>query len=88
MLQWKEFVLTGYLNIKNQIKEIWVFNTHFDHIGAIARLESSRLIVKKIKELTKEDDYVILTAGFNAVENSKPILILSNFLMDTNNKFK
>ena len=75
----------GLFKHKKSKKEIWVFNTHLDHIGAVARLESSRLIVKKIKELTKEDDYVILTGDFNAVENSKPILILNNFLMDTNN---
>ena len=56
----------GLFKHKKSNKEIWVFNTHFDHIGAIARLESSRLIVKKIKELTKEDDYVILTGDFNA----------------------
>ena len=33
-------------------KEFWVFNTHFDHIGNLARSNSVKLILSKIKYLT------------------------------------
>ena len=36
-------------NIKSKEK-ILVFNTHFDHIGNLARKESASLILKKIDE--------------------------------------
>ena len=35
-------------------KSIWVFNTHFDHIGVIAREKSAELIISKIKGLNQE----------------------------------
>lgn len=45
--------------------ELFFFNTHFDHRGAVARLESARLLKKKIKQIAGEHP-VILTGDFNA----------------------
>ena len=47
------------------------FNTHFDHIGRTARLESARLIRRKIDELA-EGCRVVLTGDFNSAEGSDP----------------
>lgn len=47
------------------------FNTHFDHRGPRARLESARLIRRKIAELGR-DCRVVLTGDFNSPEGSPP----------------
>ena len=38
----------GHFVHKNSEKRIWVFNTHFDHIGRISREASSKLILNQI----------------------------------------
>lgn len=45
-------------------KFFWFFNLHMDHVGVKARLESSRLVVAKIKDMCK-GEAVILTGDFN-----------------------
>lgn len=52
-------------------KPITFFNTHFDHRGPQARLESAKLIRKKISEVSGECR-VILTGDFNADAASDP----------------
>ncbi len=47
------------------------FNTHFDHRGLQARLESSRLIRRKIAELA-QGCRVIVTGDFNTAEATAP----------------
>ena len=63
--------------------KIWVFNTHFDHVGNIAREESARLLLKKIKMLNIYDDPVLVMGDFNALNKSKVIDILRQGLKDT-----
>jgi endonuclease/exonuclease/phosphatase family metal-dependent hydrolase len=46
-------------------------NTHFDHRGAEARLESARLLRTRLPELAPDDAW-ILTGDFNAAEASPP----------------
>lgn len=46
-------------------------NTHFDHRGAVARLESARLIRRKLAELAT-NARLIVTGDFNAGEGSDP----------------
>lgn len=46
-------------------------NTHFDHRGPTARLESAKLLRKKIEELGN-GCAVIVTGDFNAAEGSEP----------------
>ncbi|MEZ6143086.1 MAG: endonuclease/exonuclease/phosphatase family protein [Zavarzinella sp.] len=50
---------------------ILFMNTHFDHIGKVARKESSVLVRRKLLELGK-DCRLILTGDFNSAENSEP----------------
>ncbi len=47
------------------------FNTHFDHRGTTARLESARLLRKKIAEIGK-GCAIIFTGDFNSGEKSEP----------------
>ena len=63
--------------------KIWVFNTHFDHVGNIAREESARLILEKIKMLNIQEEPVLVMGDFNALEKSKVIDILRQGLNDT-----
>jgi len=46
-------------------------NTHFDHRGGVARLESARLLRRKITELGR-NCRIVLTGDFNAAEQSAP----------------
>ena len=63
----------------------WVFNTHFDHIGELAREKSAELLVQKIKEVNKDDFPVILMGDFNLNDQSKPIKYLSAIFNDSRN---
>tara|TARA_B100000768_G_scaffold33872_1_gene32412 strand:+ start:180 stop:1022 length:843 start_codon:yes stop_codon:yes gene_type:complete len=63
-------------------RKVWVFNTHFDHIGNIAREKSVDLILKKINDLTEINDYIIITGDFNLPDNSNPIKKIQKFYSD------
>ena len=62
----------------------WFFNLHFDHIGVIARKESAKLVLNKIKEMCA-DEPVILTGDFNVdqYDESYALLQTSGKLTDT-----
>lgn len=56
-------------------KPILFVNTHFDHKGAVARNESSRLLREQVRKIGKGCD-VILTGDFNAAIDSAPHMTL------------
>ena len=62
---------------------LWV-NTHFDHVGVQARLESARLI-RNFVETRQADHDLIITGDFNAGEGSEPwvALTVGDVLRDT-----
>ena len=64
-------------------KRIWIFNTHFDHIGQEARINSARLIVSKINELNTGNYPVILMGDFNLEPGSEPVKYLSEHFNDS-----
>jgi endonuclease/exonuclease/phosphatase family metal-dependent hydrolase len=66
---------------KNTGKEFYVFNAHFDHQGVVARQESGKLMVKKIKEIAK-DAPAICTGDFNSTPETEQIKALSSLLND------
>lgn len=66
---------------KNTEKEFYVFNVHFDHQGVIARQESGKLMVAKIKEIAK-DVPVICTGDFNSTPETEQIKGMSALLND------
>jgi endonuclease/exonuclease/phosphatase family metal-dependent hydrolase len=57
--------------------EFYFLNTHFDHMGKIARTESARLVLDFIQNKTN-DLPVILTGDFNSTPKDEPYLILTN----------
>jgi len=68
---------------KKSKKEFLALNLHFDHIGNIARVKSSELILKKIKEINPKNLPVTLSGDFNLTDDSEPIKILSQNLDDS-----
>lgn len=61
--------------------EFFVFNTHYDHIGELARLNSSKLIKEKITSIAGKAP-VILTGDMNATPETPIIATLKSFLKD------
>ena len=59
-----------------------VLNTHFDHIGTVARIKSSELILNKIKEINKNSLPVVLMGDFNSTPDSEPIKIIEQDMID------
>lgn len=62
---------------KKSEKEFFFFNTHFDHVGNIARKESSKLILAKMKEIAK-DMPAFCTGDFNLKPDAEALLTLAN----------
>jgi len=68
--------------------DIYFFNTHYSHIGYLARKNSSILLMNKIPEIAG-DHPVILSGDFNCSSKSEPYMILTGnndkepFLFDT-----
>ncbi len=65
-------------------RSLFVFNTHFDHRGVQARIESMKLIFTEIRKIAG-DAPVILTGDFNVDQHSESYKILhdSGFLADS-----
>jgi endonuclease/exonuclease/phosphatase family metal-dependent hydrolase len=58
-------------------KTFYVFNTHFDHMGKIARRESANLLMEKRQSIAGETASIIL-GDFNAEPTDEPIRLLSD----------
>jgi endonuclease/exonuclease/phosphatase family metal-dependent hydrolase len=63
-------------------EQIMVFNTHFDHVGELARKNAADLILKKIQKEASGKP-VILCGDFNLPPESVPIQKLSAVLNDS-----
>lgn len=50
----------------------YLFNTHFDHMGELARLESAKLIFQKIQSVNKKNYPVIAMGDFNSKPDAAP----------------
>jgi len=62
-------------------KEFYYFNTHLDHIGEVARTESSSLIVNEISKYST--DYpIILSGDFNYRSTSDGYKLIVNKMFD------
>lgn len=69
-------------------KQFYVFNTHFDHVGVAARLNSAKEIVEKIKEINTKNLPLVLTGDFNSEPTSDAYLYLASNLNDTRSSSK
>lgn len=56
-------------------KTFFHFNTHFDHIGKVARRESARLLLQKV-QLVAGATKAIITGDFNALPTDEPIQVI------------
>lgn len=65
------------LKINDGGKTIWVFNLHFDHVGVVARRESTRLVLSKIAAMRGTDE-VVLMGDFNVDQNNESYLLIEN----------
>lgn len=71
------------LSDKTTGKRFWVFNTHLDHIGEIARTQSIKLILSKIEAVNNPDYPVIFMGDFNSEPDSERIISLKKEMIDT-----
>ncbi len=78
-----------YLQDKVTKKRFYTFNVHFDHQGVIARRESGKLMLAKIKEIAGQAP-VLLTGDFNGGRDSEwyQTLATSGLLTDVFTKVK
>jgi endonuclease/exonuclease/phosphatase family metal-dependent hydrolase len=63
-------------DLKTQ-KIFFAFNTHFDHMGKVARRESAKIILDKVREITG-DTPAIVTGDFNSEPADEPIQIITD----------
>ena len=59
-------------------KKFIVYNSHFDHIGKIARENSVNVILNHIRENNHIKNRIIVMGDFNASPNDSPIRLLSS----------
>ncbi len=62
---------------------MYVFNTHFDHRGEVARKESASLILKRIDKISGDKHPVVLCGDFNLDPTSAPIALIREKLHDS-----
>lgn len=67
----------GLFKDKKSGAEFYLFNTHFDHKGVVARRESAKLILAKIKEMAGKTS-VVLTGDFNFDQNNESHALINN----------
>ncbi len=61
---------------RNGKKIFYVINTHYDHIGQLARLNSSKLLATKCQELSKKGFPVIFMGDLNSTPDADPVKVL------------
>jgi endonuclease/exonuclease/phosphatase family metal-dependent hydrolase len=72
---------------KKTQKQFFHFNTHFDHMGKIARAESAKLLLKYSNQIAGAIPFIV-TGDFNASPDQEPIQLITNakdplYLIDT-----
>ena len=74
----------GKFEDKRSHMKFFYFNLHMDHVGIVARRESAKLVVRKIREIAG-DAPVVLTGDFNVDQNNEiyAIFTKSGLLRDS-----
>lgn len=73
----------GLFENKKTKRRFYVFNTHFDHVGESARVNSAALILERIRLINTERLPVILTGDFNCESTSKAYATIAGQLNDS-----
>ena len=76
-------VTLGVFYIKNSKKELIVYNTHFDHIGKVAREKSAIMILNHITKNNYQDSPLVVMGDLNSNTDELPIKVLSEKLDDS-----
>jgi len=63
-------------------KKLYVFNTHFDHIGKVAREKSVELITRKIEAINTDNHPVVLMGDLNLTPDTEAIRFIQSKLSD------
>lgn len=72
----------GQFERKADGERFWCFNTHFDHLGAQARLHSAELILENIHQMSPTDEPVILMGDLNSTPETDVVACLSKAMRD------
>jgi endonuclease/exonuclease/phosphatase family metal-dependent hydrolase len=70
-------VTWGKFRDRKSRRVFYAFNTHFDHIGKLARRESAKIILSRIKQVAGNMP-VVLTGDFNAEPWDEPIQVITD----------
>ena len=68
----------GKFRDKESGKVFYFFNSHYDHQGKVARRESSKLLIARIKQIAGTDATVFATGDFNVVPTDEPMVTLAS----------
>ncbi|TMU51041.1 endonuclease/exonuclease/phosphatase family protein [Flagellimonas algicola] len=67
---------------KDNQKILHVFNCHYDHIGPLARENSSKVVLDLIKKMGIGNERIAVIGDLNSLPESKPIQVLTQELKD------
>lgn len=79
----KRMVTWGFFKDLKNGKSFYLFNTHLDHVGKIARKESISLIAKKITAISGNESTVFLTGDFNSTADDAIFDPIKELLSDS-----
>lgn len=71
------------LKDKKSKQHFWVFNTHLDHMGELARTNSIQLILNQIKKLNTKNYPVFFMGDFNTKPSEERIINLKKEMNDS-----
>ena len=81
---YNRIITYGLFQDKKTKKKFWVINTHFDHVGKVARQKSLELIDQLIHDLTNKKDYPAFFMGdFNMNHDDASVKYIQNKYLDT-----
>lgn len=69
---------------RNSGKTFAMFNTHFDHVGKVARQNSAKLLLNRIATIANSIP-VLVTGDFNMIPTDSTIAIIASVYADTYN---
>ena len=81
----KRIATVGVFTTLNSNKKLVVYNSHFDHIGKIAREKSVNVIINHIEVNDYFKNAIIVMGDFNSVSSETPIKLLKENLDDSFN---
>ncbi|WP_342120217.1 endonuclease/exonuclease/phosphatase family protein [Pseudoduganella sp. OTU4001] len=69
------------LQDRHTSRKFYIFSVHFDHEGQVARRESAKLMLKKVKEIAGAEP-VIVAGDFNSMPETEQIGTMKSVLAD------